>query len=63
MAYILQHNESQPPQKIQKRFDDIVDSITVGIDTLHPENMGYQVDESVRNHLISREYPNYNHST
>jgi Xaa-Pro aminopeptidase len=25
--------------------------------------MGYQVDESVRNHLISREYPNYNHST
>jgi len=62
-GYVIRENENEPPQEIKKRFQDIIDSISLGIDNIKVGMHGYEVDEIVRKYLISKGYPDYDHAT
>ena len=63
MGYALKNQESAPPEKVSRVFDTLVKSIELGIENFKPSKKGYEVDEIVRNYIVSQGYPNYNHAT
>ena len=63
MGYALKNQESSPPEKVSRVFDTLVKSIELGIENFKPSKKGYEVDEIVRNYILSQGYPNYNHAT
>lgn len=63
MGYVLKPNEKTVPQQIKDVFDTLVTAISLGIKNCIPGKYGYEVDSIVRNYILSKGYPDYNHST
>jgi Xaa-Pro aminopeptidase len=62
-GYYLKDDETEPPKYIQDRFRHIIESITLAINNIKIGMYGYEVDELVRNYLVSKDYPSYDHAT
>lgn len=62
-GYLLKDEEQDAPKEIKKRFDDIINSITLGIENIKIGMRGYEVDKIVRTYLIEKGYPSYDHAT
>ena len=63
MGYALLPGEKVAPLTIQKVFDTLVEAISIGIKNCTPSRKGYEIDSLVRNYILSKGFPNYNHST
>ena len=55
--------ENKIPLKVQNVFNALYEAIDLGIKNLKPGIKGYEIDEIVRNSIIKKGYPNYNHAT
>lgn len=62
-GYVLNDDETTAPILIQNRFEDIIDSISIGINNIKVGMKGCEVDKIVRNYLIDKGYPTYDHAT
>lgn len=63
MGYVLKPNEKTAPQQVKDVFDTLVTAISLGIKNCTPEKRGYEIDSVVRNYILDKGYPDYNHST
>lgn len=63
MGYVLKDGETHAPDNVQRVFDTLVEAISLGIENCEPQKRGYEIDSIVRNYIINKGYPNYNHST
>lgn len=63
MGYVLKDNEDKAPKEVQNIFDTLVEAVSLGMKNCTPDRKGYEIDSIVRNYIIHRGYPNYNHST
>ena len=63
MGYALNLGEKQAPEAVQNVFDTLVKAIEIGIQNVSPDKKGFEIDEQVRNYIIQKGYPNYNHAT
>lgn len=63
MGYALKDDEKCAPREVEKVFNILVQAIGLGIKNCTPEKRGYEIDEIVRNYIVSSGYPDYNHST
>ncbi len=63
MGYALKVGELKPPESVRNVFETLVKAIELGIENLKPCKKGHEIDEIVRNHIVSNGYPNYNHAT
>jgi Xaa-Pro aminopeptidase len=62
-VYKLRQEEQDAPLHIKQRFEDIINSISIGIENIKIGMYGYEVDDLVRSYLLKKGYPNYDHST
>lgn len=63
MGYILKKDEIKAPENIEKMFHTIVSAIEKGMQNIRAGMKGYEIDNIVRNHIISAGYPDYDHAT
>lgn len=63
MGYVLKHNERTAPKETEDIFNTLYSAIDIGIKKIKPGMKGYEIDEIVRNTIIEKGYPNYNHAT
>ncbi|MEG1141189.1 MAG: M24 family metallopeptidase, partial [Clostridia bacterium] len=63
MGYALNIKEKVVPSHVQKVFNTLVDSIEESLDYIKPCVKGYKIDDIVRNYILNKGYPNYNHAT
>lgn len=62
-GYVLRKDETKPPGEIINRFNTIIEAITEGINKIKPGIKGYVIDEVVRNYILNKGYPDYDHAT
>ena len=63
MGYALKRGEKTPPKEVQEVFDCLYSAISLGIKNAKPNVKGYDIDKVVREEIIKKGYPNYNHAT
>ena len=63
MGYALKRNEKYAPQNVQDVFNTLYEAISLGIKNSKPSVKGFEIDETVRNYVTKKGYPNYNHAT
>lgn len=63
MGYVLMPHEKIPPSDVKNVFDALTGAIQKGIENMYPNKKGFEIDEIVRNHIVGKGYPNYNHAT
>jgi Xaa-Pro aminopeptidase len=63
VIYALKDDETEAPKDILYRFDVLRDAIQKGIDFIKVGVKGYEVDEIVRSHILSANFPDYQHGT
>lgn len=61
--YFLKEGETKAPEKVQKTFDTIVESIRYCAENLRPGMTGLEVDTLVRKYITDRGYPEFPHAT
>lgn len=62
-GYLLNDGEQDAPPEIKKRFEGIINSITLGLKNIRVGMRGYEVDKIVRTYLVEKGYPTYDHAT
>ncbi|MDR1627507.1 MAG: aminopeptidase P family protein [Oscillospiraceae bacterium] len=63
MGYCLKDGEKDAPRDIKRIFEVLKESIKLGAENCKPDKKGFEIDELVRKYILSRGYPDYNHST
>ena len=63
MGYTLKKGEKKAPLEIQNIFNTLKSSIDKGMEIMKPGVKAFEVDEIVRNEILKKSYPNYNHAT
>ncbi|MGA9532888.1 MAG: M24 family metallopeptidase [Anaerolineales bacterium] len=62
MWYVLAEGESEPPEIVQRAFDDARHALLAGAAALKPGALGWHVDEAARQGLRERDRPLYQHA-
>lgn len=63
MGYALKQDENFAPKFVKDVFNTLKQAILLGKEKASTKVKGYEVDEIVRNYIISNGYPEYNHGT
>jgi Xaa-Pro dipeptidase len=62
MWYVLEAGENEPPETVQRAFDDARYALLAGAAALKPGALGWHVDEAARQGLRERGRPLYQHA-
>ncbi len=60
--YFLNHNETRPPEEVQRAFDAVRATIEAGKSVLKPGAIGWEVDAAGRQTITRWGYPEYQHA-
>jgi Xaa-Pro aminopeptidase len=60
--YLLESDETAPPDKVQRAFDAVRASIEAGYAALKPGAVGWEVDAAARRVITEHGYPEYQHA-
>lgn len=62
-VYMLKDDEEKAPEKIEKAFQAVLQSINLAADLLKPGVKGYEVDNVARQNYVNKGYPEITHAT